>query len=487
MNVQYKQLEENYWQVSGGSLQRLSILNQSIVFYVIDPSLLNSLGYNKSSSVPTATMSANFAQTFSTDLIIPNAANYLQTNWTAKGWNVSTIGTFAQDMGTFAKINLTSGPLNTSLRDFNLLILYGTVSGQNYAVGLLHHGTGSANAGVYTPAVFPTGALGALNISNGQTVTLTTGGTYDYSSINIATGGTLQFTGGTGWTTLGCAGNCVVNGTIQSIQQPNVTNPVTATALDGRALSATLIRASGGGGSCPIPDSSCRNTAGSGGAGGGGGGGSGGLWFNPGCTGSFGGDATSGNATNGSGGSGGTAPVSGAAGGAGASTYGQNGSPGTSFSSGFFASGGGGGGAGYHGGLVYLVVRGNLSGSGSIDCRGQAGGSGGVGGSGAGSGSLNQSCLSCSSPGSGNASSGGGGGGGGSGGSGGSIVIRYGSGGLANLLVSAGSGGAGASGGVSDYRNSCSCCANPSTASGVGASGSSGTNGTTQTIQDSNI
>jgi hypothetical protein len=97
--------------------------------------------------------------------------------------------------------------------------------------------------------------------------------------------------------------------------------------------------------------------------------------------------------------------------GAGAPVYGQDGGDAVPTSGTVYAygSGGGGGSRGEHGQGFYLKVAGNISGTGSIDVRGQPGGAGGRGG---------QAYSYYNSP------VGGGGGGGGAGGSGGRIVIR---------------------------------------------------------------
>jgi hypothetical protein len=286
------------------------------------------------------------------------------------------------------------------------------------------------------------GSDGALVVNSGQTVDLPGGSVKKYSSINIASGGTLRITGNSGsWTEIGCSGNCVINGTIiAKAGYSNQSTHSTATfskisnfgignisysisqseGADGTSASTSDVGSSG------IPGSQSQGI-------GGGGAGRGGYKKTSRC-GVFrcrtshdyypGGDGGNGG-SNGAGGGGG-AGGSGGDFGAGSSNSGINGGTGASGGGGtasYGSAGGAGGGyKGAHGKGVHLYVEGLISGNGTIDCSGSNGFAGGV------------------------ASGGGGDGGGGAGGSGGQIIIYYTQGNISSLNLNV-SGGAGGSGG----------------------------------------
>jgi hypothetical protein len=253
------------------------------------------------------------------------------------------------------------------------------------------------------------GTYPALDLTGGDQ-TVAGGQILKYSTLNIPAGRTLtvSMTRADGlmsdltpsaWSIIGVSGNATINGTIL-VRDGGAGSTYSAATPDGTILTYTLLQSSGG-------------TGGSGYDGSGGYPAGGTPLFGNGGAGS---SLSSANSiptdipTYLHGGSGddtgynnypqGYAVVYGNRGpdGTGSSPY-FNGDP-------WFYSGAGGGTRGRHGGLLYLMVQGKLSGTGIIDASGEAGGAGG------------NSAL-------GTTHSGGGGGGGGAGGSGGKIMVRY--------------------------------------------------------------
>lgn len=278
-----------------------------------------------------------------------------------------------------------------------------------------------------------TGQDGALVITSGQTIDLAEGSVRQYSSINIASGGTLRITGTTGaWTEIGCQGDCIINGQIIARagydgQATHSGGTFTKTSAFGLgSLSYTIGQIAGGaGGKGNFDIAGGAQSLGRGGGGGGGNGGTGGTngaagtnsnWAFGGAGGGLGNGSAGQNAVSSTPGAGGA----GASGGGGGGLFSFKGTA-------YYGGGGGGGYKGHHGKGLVLYVEGTLSGTGSIVVSGRAGFAGGNGGG--------------SNP---TSEVGGGGGGGGAGGSGGSIVLRYRSGvTLPALSVVGGAGGAG--------------------------------------------
>jgi hypothetical protein len=248
--------------------------------------------------------------------------------------------------------------------------------------------------------------------------------------VQIDAGGIVEIGPGSAWTFIGVAGDMIVNGELRAQGNGDYLDaPLMVTAAEpdedgkpfGELLGHTITQGKGGmGGSCPNP---VDRTPGKDGFGNGGGG----MGW---CYYAYGswhadqtGQATFGkDASLGAGGDGGE-PSHTECGtcfpGKGATLHGMNGEDGVTMGCGQYGCGGGsgagGGSRGRHGQALYIKVKGNLAGNGSISAAGQPGGLGGDGAPG----DCNKDCACCA------AVSGGSGGGGAAGGAGGAIVIRY--------------------------------------------------------------
>lgn len=249
---------------------------------------------------------------------------------------------------------------------------------------------------------WPLGKDGVLKVGSkyGKAkVTLWPGEVKDYSEVIIDSDGLLEVIPGNGWVIIGVNGNLKLDGKIVSRRQTEG-GTITAKLPDangnkgkGPQISHALSQQAGGVGGGASWTSYKHGGASKEGNGGGGG-----------STSANGGAATITKA--GDGANGDCASSKCPMGGKGATQHGSPGLTGDSSPSIGGAAGGGGGFRGYHGGLLYLQVRGDVSGTGTFDLRGSTGGAGGAGGK------------------AGAAWKGSGGGGGGAGGSGGRLMIK---------------------------------------------------------------
>lgn len=244
--------------------------------------------------------------------------------------------------------------------------------------------------------VWPLGSDGALHITTGNTVTLSPGTTYDYSSITIDVGGTLNVSEYYGDPVIiGCSGNFILNGTLAYNNSDGYNVYWDVFAPNGQEFSYSTSSGLGGG-------YGGNGITGGGESPGSGDGGTGGDGYSD-VDGQYGG------------GGGGSGNPHGASGSGGESF---NGNP-TSFDD-WYGGGGGGGQLGICGGGLLVVVKGNISGVGTVDISGGTGGAGGSGGNAGQDVSHGQS-----DPFPQGGSIGGGGGGGGNGGDGGRFQCNY--------------------------------------------------------------
>jgi len=271
---------------------------------------------------------------------------------------------------------------------------YGTLACDNKACKLDVSGCG------HKP--WPFGKDGVLKIGSkwGKTkVTLWPGEVKDYSEVIIESDGVLEVLPGSGWAIIGVNGNVKIDGKIVSRRQ-TLAGTITGKVPDahgdkssGSVASFTITQqAGGGGGGTHWTKKKYGGVA----AGGNGGGGGSTLAHGQAATATKGGDGAVGQCK------GSTCPK----GGKGASQHGAPGGNGDTAPSIGGAPGGGGGFRGYHGGPLYMQVRGDVSGNGTIDLQGSPGGNGGNGGK------AHAAYM------------GSGGGGGGAGGNGGRLVLK---------------------------------------------------------------
>lgn len=184
MKIKYKLLGELFWSLNATTLHRPGLLNQNTVFYVLNPVTMTNLGYDKTSVISASAIESNFRQAFSSDVNITGASDYLQTNWASNGWTTSYLGAFVAELNDFAVNNFTSGNVNVNLTDYNILLLFGSVGGQSYAVPMFYQGNGPTVT--YNPMF--------INATGG---TVTTNGNFRIHTFNSSS--TFQITAGSGF------------------------------------------------------------------------------------------------------------------------------------------------------------------------------------------------------------------------------------------------------------------------------------------------
>lgn len=324
-----------------------------------------------------------------------------------------------------------------------------------------------------------TGADGALNVTSGTT-TLNLGQVYNFSSINIAGGATLAFTGTTGAAMVKCTGNITGSGTIELRNSCSGTPADLATSTyllkGGTASTASVPNTGGSGGGRTATGGYVAGNGGTSTAAGAGTGGAGGVvGLKPGQAGA------GGNSTTGGGGGGGGYSDAGNNGTNGSNASGVNGGAGGAGANGdnnYLPGGGGGGGGGYNtgnGGAGGATGGTSMGGAYPESLKGGAGGAsganGGVGGAG-GTGGANSSSYNWGATGGAGGAGGWGyatGGAGGTGGDGHGFSGYSGTGGAggAGGNSSFGTGGAGGTGGTQNYLSG-------GTLGGTGGAGGNG-------------
>lgn len=384
LTTKFVQLQENYWQVSGGNIQRLNFLQYNSFFYVIDPTALNNLGYTKT-SVLAANDLASFHSSYSApNLTVPNAANFLTTNWNTLGWTTTSVALFMNDFAHFMNLNFPAPAISS----FNIMVVYGTVSGSSYILPFFYEGnrtTGTPSFIQATGGTITTNGNFRVHTFNGSGTFTITGGSGKISSLVVGGGGGGAWGGGGGGQVIYTTpGNVYGPGSYSITVGAGGSGQTQANGGNGGSSTFDVITAvGGGGGGYIISPAFSTGTAGSSGASGGGGGGP---------SGGAGGTATAGFA-GGQGGTSGSFDASGGGGGAG----GVGGSPGNN-------AFGGDGGLGVTNSITGSAV--SYGGGGGGSCGG--GGTGGVGHGGGGNGTTNGGAAG--TPGTANTGGGGGGG-----------------------------------------------------------------------------
>lgn len=296
-------------------------------------------------------------------------------------------------------------------------------------------------------AQWPSGKDGPLLVKTGEKITLQPGKTYDFQSITVQSGGTINISPGSDWVIIGSLGDVNIQGTIVGNEGIADSGNFVATAPDGFQLQYNFVSSGGGVGGdapwkCPVVDHPIANGGPSSSNGNGGGGAALGEVVGQ----SFIAGGAGGNARGGDGAMGVCRRGVCSAPGQGGALWGNpgtdgglaNGAP-RNWSN--IGGGGGGGARGRNGQLIYIRTLGNFGApDGIIDV---SGGNGGAGGHGGDTGAPQAWVLQE-------------GGGGGAGGRAGAIIVRYGAQAHASPLqykVNGGQGGKGGLGGVDGNSN----------------------------------
>lgn len=93
-------------------------------FYILNPSV----------SSPLSSADLDDIQTFTSDIVITGASNYLSSNWVDNGWSPEEVE-FGKQIASFIKLNTSSDSLER-----NIVLVRGSYSGDSYTVVLLQVG-----------------------------------------------------------------------------------------------------------------------------------------------------------------------------------------------------------------------------------------------------------------------------------------------------------------------------------------------------------
>ena len=170
----YSQLEENYWHVSVGNLQRLNFLSYDTTYFLLDPTTINGFGANKNSVLSAGNLSSLYTTFTAPNISVPNASHFLQSNWNSLGWNVTSLPAFIIDVGHFINLNFPTSVVGS----YDIIVVFGTVSGRSYALPMFYEG----NRITGTPS-FITATGGTITTSGNMKIhTFTSNGTFQITA-----------------------------------------------------------------------------------------------------------------------------------------------------------------------------------------------------------------------------------------------------------------------------------------------------------------
>lgn len=163
MSTYTRSLLGNEFTVSSGSISRGSLFNQDTRFWAIDPTIHG----------PNANIGSFSAFSTSSDVVLPNAANFADSAWTAAGWNLSSL---EKQLEAFINRHATVlSPVND--RAYNCYISKFNNAGTNYTVAIFHEG----NKGTSTiPTSYSVSVVGNINDGSG------TGNTQVFAPTDVA-------------------------------------------------------------------------------------------------------------------------------------------------------------------------------------------------------------------------------------------------------------------------------------------------------------
>lgn len=158
-------LDETYWANESGILKIYNVLTQNTESYIINPTLMNTNGFNKNSVLNKTEFSSLFQNLSPPDLIVASASEYTLSNWTSLGWG-STLSDVLNNYQAFIDANITSSPykldINPGSYDMTTALVYGTVGGTSYFLPVLlfsDRGRSVLNSNLGTETFYSTSGL----------------------------------------------------------------------------------------------------------------------------------------------------------------------------------------------------------------------------------------------------------------------------------------------------------------------------------------
>lgn len=147
ITVRNKPFNIAWWNINGSNIERQNLCNVSTTFYLIDPTLINNLGGTKSSALTANQIDSNLK--YVTSGTWSNvAANFINSNWSAKGWTVSDEAAFLDELQTWISLNFNNQTLNPNLTDVTFVTVRGTLNGSDYSVVFCFFGNQGSEIGV---------------------------------------------------------------------------------------------------------------------------------------------------------------------------------------------------------------------------------------------------------------------------------------------------------------------------------------------------
>lgn len=141
VKIHRKNLGSYLWTTSGSNKVLPGKLSYSTDVYPLNPATIYSLGGSKYSVLTKANIESNFKQTSSSDITV-TAADFLDTEWSTRGWTTSNDYVFYGEIRKFVQNNFSQ---YTPYNDVNVILTRGAIKGSDIATSLLMHFDGNLN------------------------------------------------------------------------------------------------------------------------------------------------------------------------------------------------------------------------------------------------------------------------------------------------------------------------------------------------------
>lgn len=148
VDIFYRQLAQENWILSGGSLQASQLQTSDAstnVYCFLNPVTLTSLGGTPTNTISPSTIAASTLMKNSLHAAV-TAADYTFASWSAAGWEPESIEIFRSQLKLWVENNFASGTvLNTGSETVNVYILRKVEAGVYYTLPIIYVGnTGTA-------------------------------------------------------------------------------------------------------------------------------------------------------------------------------------------------------------------------------------------------------------------------------------------------------------------------------------------------------
>ena len=162
--MKWRTLNINGFAEVGSDLVRYNLLSSPTVYFIIDPTIINSFGGTKTSTL-TKTQIESMIYSSSDNVTVPNKVNFYRTTWGDNGWTSSDSAVLLQELKTWCVNNISAVTGVNLFFDVTIIFIYDSLNSTDYVVPIIYYADSfGSSAATEVPASRPNAPIVSSNV-----------------------------------------------------------------------------------------------------------------------------------------------------------------------------------------------------------------------------------------------------------------------------------------------------------------------------------